>query len=392
MRIILVYLLLFSLNVEAQGWQQLTAFPGGARDDGAQFTINDIHYCGTGRAIDFSCKGDFYAYQSNTGSWLPIAPLPLWQERQYTSAFSYDGFGFVVGGENCLGNYFNTFLKYSPLTNSWTSMPDLPAAGRAGAQHFLIGADLFLIGGRNNSGILKEVWCFHFNTNSWEQLNDLPFNGCWRGLCATYNDVGYLFGGRTNDAAQSGWNVNTWKYEPTTDTWTLFSGFTVGEKMYQSMAQQDSLLFIFGGVDPNDQTHSELVQINLNSFQIDTLSLFDGSPRKGCIGFTSAGYFYLSTGISGSERLDETWRFAYLSNAGFTEKNPFDISINFENKQLQLVLKEPMNAENARILDIQGRALLAQKCTQKTLLFELSSLPTGSYFIQVASFTKRFQW
>ena len=392
MRFVLLILFNISLQLSAQSWQQIAAFPGGAQDDGAQFTINDIHYCGTGRASDFSCTGDFYAFHPASSSWMAIAPLPQWQERQYTSAFSYDGNGFVVGGENCLGNYFNTFLKYSPLTNSWTSMPDLPAPGRAGCQHLVIGSDFYLIGGRNNSGILNEVWCFHFNTNSWEQLNDLPFSGCWRGLAAAHNNLGYLFGGRTNDSNQTGWNTNTWQYDPQTDTWTTFTAFEVGQRMYQSMALQDSLLFVFGGVDQNDQTQIELVKINLNNFQTDTLTPFDASPRKGCIGFASYGYFYLSTGISGNERLDETWRLAYLSNAGFAPKNPFDIGVNFENNELLVTLQQPMNEENARIIDLQGREMLSQKCTQKYLSFDLTKLPAGTYFIQVGGLTKRFQW
>ena len=392
MQLILLIFLSISLNAGAQSWQQLADFPGGARDDGAQFTINGIHYVGTGRAPDFSCKGDFFAFDPLSSNWTAIAALPLWQERQYTSAFSFGENGYVVGGENCSGNYFSSFLKYSPTANNWISMPDLPAAGRAGCQHFVIGSDFYLIGGRNNSGILNEVWCFHFNTNTWEQLNNLPFDGCWRGLATAHNNFGYLFGGRTNENNQTGWNTNTWQYDPQTDTWAASAVIQVGQIMYQSMAQHDSLLFVFGGVDYNDQTQVALVQINLNSFQIDVLTPFPASPRKGCIAYTSMGYFYLTTGIAGNERLKETWRYAYLSNAGFAPKNPFDIGVNFENNELFVTLQQPMNGENARIIDLQGREMLSQKCSQETLSFDLTKLPTGTYFIQVGGLTKRFQW
>ncbi len=394
MRFLFLSLAFLSLDFHlvAQIWQQISDYPGGARDDAAHFSINGIHYVGTGRGTDFSCKGDFYAFEPMSSNWTAIAALPMWQERQYTSAFGYGGNGFVVGGENCLGNYFNTFLKYSPTTNIWTSMPDLPAAGRAGCEHFIIGSDLYLIGGRNNSGTLNEVWCFHFDTNTWEQLNNLPFNGCWRGLAVAYNNFGYLFGGRTADLNQTGWNAQTWSYEPSTDTWTTFSGFEVGEMMYQSMAQTDSLLFIFGGVDTNDQTQVDLVQINLNNLQIDTLTPFAASPRKGCVAFTSLGYFYLTTGISGNERLQETWRYAYLSNAAVESIIPFELGINFDKKQLLVTLQQPMIEAHVHILDLQGRQMFSQKCSQETLSFDLTELPTGIYFIEVGGYTKRFQW
>ena len=51
-----------------------------------------------------------------------------------------------------------------------------------------------------------------------------------------------------------------------------------------------------------------------------------------------------------------------------------------------------MNEENARIIDLQGREMLSQKCSKETLSFDLTKLPTGTYFIQVGGLTKRFQW
>ncbi len=391
MRVVLVVLFNIHLNASAQSWQQLADYPGGARDDGAQFTINDIHYCGTGRASDFSCTGDFYAFHPATTSWMSIAPLPQWQERQYTSAFSYDGNGFVVGGENCLGNYFNTFLKYSPLTNSWTSMPDLPAPGRAGCQHLVIGSDFYLIGGRNNSGILNEVWCFHFNTNTWEQLNDLPFSGCWRGLAAAHNNLGYLFGGRTNDSNQTGWNTNTWQYDPQTDTWAATSAFQVGQMMYQSMAQHDSLLFVFGGVDQNDQTQVALVQINLNSFQIDTLTPFAASPRRGCMSFVSSGYFYLSTGITGNERIDETWRLPYLANAQLLEQINFSIALINTEGNILIRIQDQLIGERIHIRDFQGRILEKITLEQTQQIISLSDYSSGIYFIEMNGKAKPIQ-
>ena len=84
MRFLFLSLAFLSLDFHlvAQNWQQISDFPGEARDDGAQFTINGIHYVGTGRGTDFSCKGDFYAFDPLSGNWMAIASLPLWQEHE----------------------------------------------------------------------------------------------------------------------------------------------------------------------------------------------------------------------------------------------------------------------------------------------------------------------
>ena len=96
MRLVLLILMNCCLNVVAQNWQQDLSFPGSPRDDGAAFTIGSIHYAGTGRSIDFSCTGDFFAFDSHLNYWAPIASLPIWQERQYASAFSYNEKGYVL--------------------------------------------------------------------------------------------------------------------------------------------------------------------------------------------------------------------------------------------------------------------------------------------------------
>lgn len=177
MRVLLLILLLLTVEAKGQFWQQQAAFPGIARDDGAQFSIGNLHFCGTGRGSDFACTGDFFVYDSHNSTWITVASLPLWQERQYASAFSYHEKGYILGGENCNGNYFKNFWRYAQLTDTWEPMPEFPGTGRAGAQHFVIGSDLYWIGGRNESGVLNEVWCFHFDTQVWEQLGNLPFAG-----------------------------------------------------------------------------------------------------------------------------------------------------------------------------------------------------------------------
>ncbi len=383
MRLFLLILLNCYLNVRAQNWQQDLSFPGSPRDDGASFTIGSIHYAGTGRSIDFSCTGDFFAFDSHLNYWEPIASLPIWQERQYASAFSYDDKGYVLCGENCNGFYFNTFWKYDPSANQWTAMPELPSAGRAGCQHFMIGSDLYLIGGRNANGILNEVWCFHFATNSWEQLGNLPFEGCWRGLAFSNQTIGFLAAGRTNAANQTGWNNQTWAYEAPSDTWTPTTLFDFGTRMYVNTASADSLVFIYGGVDPTDNTLTTVEKINLNNLQSTTLTPFSALPRKGCMSFVGNGFLYLSTGIAGNDRLNETWRLPFLPNATVPVTYDFSVFQLLEGAKIMIRILPQWIGESIQVRDLQGRILEKITLEQTQQIIALDRYPTGVYLIEM---------
>jgi len=390
MRIFLILSLFFAFESQSQFWQQQPDFPGNPRDDGAQFSIGDLHFCGTGRGSDFGCTRDFFYYDSYTGTWYAAAPLPLWQERQYATAFSYQEKGYIIGGENCNGNYFNTFWRYAPLTNTWDPMPEFPGSGRAGAQHFLIGSDLYWVGGRNDSGILNEVWCFQFDTQQWAQKADLPFNGIWRGIGFAHQTNGFIAGGRTNDANQSGWNSDTWLYDPQNDSWTNISvQLNLGTRMYLGSAQNDTLLFIWGGVDENDNVLSSLEKINLTTFQIEGLMPFSSNERKGCMYFVGNDYFHLTTGISANDRLNETWRIAFSPQAKLNENNLFDISQQLQDATILIKINPVLLGQQLKIRDIHGRILKTIQIVQTEQVISLLEFNAGTYFLEINGFSRK---
>ncbi|MFM6965475.1 MAG: hypothetical protein ACKOWM_07860, partial [Sphingomonadales bacterium] len=234
------------------------------------------------------------------------------------------------------------------------------------------------------------VWCFHFDTQTWEQKNNLPFEGCWRGMSFVAGNTGYLAGGRTNANNQTDWNTQTWAYEPNTDNWTASGILDFGSKMYISTAMSDSLLFVFGGIDPTDQVSSELLKVNLNTLQIDQLSPLSASARKGCMGFASNGYFFLSTGISGNDRLKETWRLGFLPNAIAPETDGFLVFQVIESAQIIIRIEPHLIGELIKICDLQGKVLYTHKIQQIEEELNLAFLPTGTYFLELKGYRKKY--
>ena len=390
MKISFSLLLFLSFWARGQFWEQQANFPGSPRDDGAQFSIGNLHFCGTGRGSDFACTGDFFVYDSYNNTWNTAAALPIWQERQYASAFSFEDKGYILGGENCNGYFFKSFWRYAPLSDTWEPMPEFPGSGRAGAQHFFIGSNLYWVGGRNDSGILNEAWCFHFDTQQWEQLSNLPFAGIWRGLSFSFNSFGFIACGRTNDQNQSGWNADTWRYDPTTDQWSnITTQLNFGTRMYLGSAQIDSLLFVFGGVDVNDNVLSSLEKINLNTLQIEQLLPFSSSARKGCMSFVGNDFFHLSTGISANDRLNETWGLAYSPEADLIENEFFEVYNLLQDASLLVRIHPVLIGANLNVRDVQGRVLQSLQLSQTEHLISIADFPTGTYFVEVRGYTKK---
>ena len=379
MRLLLVFIFCQSvINLHAQFWQQLTDFPGNPRDDAAGFSIDDKHYCGTGRDDGFNCTRNFYRFNATLQEWENTTPLPDGENRQYATGFSHNGLGYILCGDNCSGNFLNSFWRFDPSNEQWSTLPALPTSGRAGSVHFVIGDSLYLIGGQNSSGILNEVWRYSINTQEWQQKNNLPIAGIWRGLAFSYENFGYISAGKTSTST---WNAETWKYDPVFDQWTNFPTLALGERTYVGSVQKDSCLYIFGGIDPNDQTLTSFEKINLNFFNMQSLPDFNGIPRKGGVCFAHEGDFYITTGIAGNTRLKETWKIENVMISKLIDEQQMRIYPVPTIDALYLQVDPICIGEFIYVMDGKGSIVLIHRIQTAKDKLSLAHLSSGPYRI-----------
>jgi N-acetylneuraminic acid mutarotase len=382
MKLFSVLIALISINLcVAQTWEQTISFPGTPRDDGTHFKIGNKHFVGTGREVGFGCTRDFYAFDESTLNWCNVASLPSGKERQYASAVSWNGKGYLFGGVDCSGNYLNDFWCYDPLSNSWTSLNPLPASGRGGMVEFVIQDTLYIIGGRNANGILNEVWCYSFNDQSWSQKNALPSYGIWRGIAFTYQEMGYIGLGKNNLNNQTGFNADFLSYQSTTDTWSIVPNLNLGEKTYVGNAQNDSLLFLFGGVTPSNQLLTTTERLHLSDFTLDILPDFTGVARKGGCAFLVQNDLYYTTGVSTDTRFNETWRLANITDLAELSGIELNIYPNPTSTDLTIICNELI--ESILITDMLGRKVSGMVVNDTHFRVDTGLLPTSSYFISV---------
>ena len=159
--------------------------------------------------------------------------------------------------------------------------------------------------------------------------------------------------------------------------------------MYVGTAQNDSLLFVFGGVNANDEVLNSLEKINLNNFQIETLLPFSSTSRKGCVAFCGNDYFFLSTGISGNDRLNETWKIAYSPEAEIKDEAYFEVQTSMQDASLLIQIPAAWIGEELQLMDLQGRLLHAYTLTAIKQQLSIANLPSGTYLVGVRGFTKK---
>ncbi|MEI9909704.1 MAG: hypothetical protein WDO71_08510 [Bacteroidota bacterium] len=88
--------------------------------------------------------------------------------------FSIDNKGYITTGKilNNLGYYYS-LLEYNPATNDWTTRAGYPGAGRIRSQCFVIGTSAYVGGGTNN-GQLLDFYKYTPGTDSWIRVDNIP--------------------------------------------------------------------------------------------------------------------------------------------------------------------------------------------------------------------------
>ncbi len=387
--IVIISFFLLSLRGNSQTWAQLTDFPGLERDDGVAFVINNKAYCGSGLQVGWVLAGDFYSFDLTTETWTTVASLPAGKERQYACGFTNGTNGFVFGGE-AGGSDLNDLWMYSPATNSWTAKASKPGNGVRGASCFVIGAIAYIIGGAyTTNDAINEVWAYDMTGNTWTQKNNLPITN-WRGSGAATNGKGYLLYGMNSLYAYSRY---LYEYNPIADSWTYkstFAGSGTG-KVYANMQAINNDLVVFAGKDSLNACNNQLWTYNLISNSWLSVSTLTATLRKGGMGFTNAGTYYYTCGISQADvRLKETWKTAV--SVGIRELENKEQFLIYPNPASDFITikstKSTLLNKDYKIYNIIG-AMVSSGILDEKNQIDVSSLSQGVYQLHLAGYTAK---
>ena len=142
------------------------------------------------------------------GPWQTATPGP---PARYRAGGCTDGaFVYVYGGGNSTGGYYNDLWRWSPNTQTWTQLANMPTA-KQNIQGAYWNGKIYVPGGFNGAHITENA-IYDIATNMWTTGAPLP--AAQTGANVAFNNKIYNFGG--NPGPQSTVTI----YDIATNTWS----------------------------------------------------------------------------------------------------------------------------------------------------------------------------
>jgi len=150
----------YKYDPKANSWSKLTDFPI-VRSSTAGFSIADKIYIGTGYRS--GNNKDFYCYSTPTDSWNRLADAP--EGRILSKGIAINGKGYLLLGRSWNGKLdggklLKDIIEYDPLTNKWSRCGDFTGGGRQNMVAFTINGKGYVVGGEDDKERKTDVWVF----------------------------------------------------------------------------------------------------------------------------------------------------------------------------------------------------------------------------------------
>ncbi|TDO21325.1 IPT/TIG domain-containing protein [Pedobacter duraquae] len=143
----------YKYDIANDTWQKETDYPtdfgNNERIHASTFVINNEIYFACGSTNTGMLQ--FKKYTPATKTWVTLANFP--DARSYTTAFVFQGAGYIAGGADVGGGPSKDCYRYNVASNTWTRLPDDIGAGNGfeKAFAFVNNGKVFFGGGNSSS-------------------------------------------------------------------------------------------------------------------------------------------------------------------------------------------------------------------------------------------------
>jgi len=269
-------------------WETKANMPS-ARNGSAAGVINDIFYVAGGWSG--SHLRNVEAYDPITDTWTIKNLRP---SIQTGAAYGVvNGILYTAGGGNCCVAIASTWA-YNPITDSWTQKASMSAPRRNGAGGVINGI-FYFAGGlvAADAVVAATLEAYDPNTDSWTTLSPMPTPRFSSRAAGVINGILYVVGGRDF----SGILATLEAYDPATDSWTTLSPMPTAR--FESVAGViNGILYVVGGRDTIDVSIPALATVEAYDPVTDTWSTMDPMPtaRSAPVSAVINGQLYVAGG------------------------------------------------------------------------------------------------
>lgn len=187
---------------------------------------------------------------------------------------------------------------------NWTPKTPFPPGPRERAFHFTVGDKMYVGGGRNFQGgdfggaiNERDVWSYHFETDTWEEVSPFPGTPFRNAVGFVIDGIAYIATGHDG----SDYIDPFWKYDPSTDSWEELAPFPGGPMSFPvAFALGDKGYVTLGGIgaDQPDRTfyNKTLWEYDPETNEWAEKSEFPGEGRWRGFAFVIDGMAYVGGG------------------------------------------------------------------------------------------------
>ena len=227
-------------------WRDAAPIPAALHHANLAAVAGKLYLLGSLRGLSFTAAPAVYVYDGATDSWSEGAPMPTGTERGAAAVGVIGDKIYVAGGYR--DGSVADFSAYDTLTGTWQTLPPLPEA----RDHLVggaVGTTFFAIGGRTGGieGLRGQTDAFDLATGVWTARAPIP-TARGGAAAAVLDGRIHVAGGEGNPATASGVFAEHDAYDPATDSWSTLAPMRT-PRHGTGAAAHDGRLYVPGGAD-----------------------------------------------------------------------------------------------------------------------------------------------
>jgi len=368
-----VFILFVSHMLSAQQWEEQAVVPSIGRDDAVAFSINGYGYLVTGNQGGFSESNRLWKFDPSAGSWSEAAAFPG-TPRQYAAAFVLAGEAYLFCGISEASVPLHDVWKYTPATDSWTQLNDFPGAARWS----LFAADMngygFIGTGTTLTTLLNDAWMYDPQNDNWLPIAAFP--GGARRETVAFTAGGKLYAGLGYvNINGTGLQSSFYSYSLQGDVWQPVADFPGGARSYAVGISAGDLGYVGTGYDTAAAFLKDVYSFDPQNSSWSAVNEIPVEGIRGMSAFVINSEPYFLTGlISGFGRTSQMWK---LKSDPVLTADVFC----YPNPSTGTVAIRSLPDSGIRLYTLQGK--ITHELRSVELYTTIENLLAGTYLIRV---------